>query len=168
MRLIKSDVLHGEIVLNNHLGSPRLRLESQLQAVVDDESENPTQVLDWVLTGWTPQNPMDYTPFGRVLALSSDSKTTPEGYTGKPLDTTFGLNAMKYGTRFYDPRQGRWWQRDPLAEKYKCLTPFTYAVNNSMILTDPDGRFIKIVDRDPSQSIISGIYITSINGSSEK
>jgi RHS repeat-associated protein len=134
---LQCDVLHGEIVLSDHLGSPRLRLESQLQAVVDEEGEDPTDVLDWVVAGWAYRNPMDYTPFGRELPLSAEAKTTPEGYTGKPLDLTFGLQAMNYGARFYDPRLGRWWQRDPLDE---FTTPYTYCGNSPIQLTDPDGK----------------------------
>jgi RHS repeat-associated protein len=145
---LQCDVLHGEIVLNDHLGSPRLRLESQLQAVVDEEGEDPTDILDWVVAGWAYRNPMDDTPFGRELPLSAEAKTTPEGYTGKPLDTTFGLQAMNYGARFYDPRLGRWWQRDPLAEKYAAWTPFAYSVCSPVSNYDPDGRDTYVVSPD--------------------
>jgi RHS repeat-associated protein len=138
---LQSDVLHGEIVLNDHLGSPRLRLESQLQAVVDEEGEDPTDILDWVVAGWAYRNPMDDTPFGRELPLSAEAKTTPEGYTGKPLDLTFGLQAMNYGARFYDPRLGRWWQRDPLAESYWDSAPYVQSSNNTLRYVDVDGKW---------------------------
>jgi hypothetical protein len=35
-----SDVLHGEIVLSDHLGSPRLRLSSQHQDVLGGEDRD--------------------------------------------------------------------------------------------------------------------------------
>ncbi|MFA7332574.1 MAG: RHS repeat-associated core domain-containing protein [Candidatus Delongbacteria bacterium] len=125
---LESDVLRGEIVLNDHLGSPRLRVESHT-TVPDDRS----------VIGWMPKNPMDYTPFGRELPQSPDTKTTPEGYTGKPLDTTFGLQTMNYGARFYDPRLGRWWQRDPLAEEFASVTSYGYVESNPVGSVDKDG-----------------------------
>jgi RHS repeat-associated protein len=97
-------------------------------------------LLDSVVAGWADQNPMDYTPFGRELPLSAEAKTTPEGYTGKPLDLTFGLQAMNYGARFYDPRLGRWWQRDPLAEMYTEWGSYVFAKDSPVVYTDPDGN----------------------------
>jgi RHS repeat-associated protein len=157
---LASDVLHGEIVLNDHLGSPRLRLESQLLAVVDEEGEDPTDVLDWVVAGWAPRNPMDYTPFGRELPLSAEAKTTPEGYTGKPLDLTFGLQAMNYGARFYDPRLGRWWQRDPLAEKYWWHSPYLYSGDSPVLQKDVDGQWyvVTVFVEDRSIPGLSTLY----------
>ncbi|MDP2359972.1 MAG: RHS repeat-associated core domain-containing protein, partial [bacterium] len=98
------------------------------------------------VAGWAHRNPMDYTPFGRELALSVEAKTTPEGYTGKPLDLTFGLQAMNYGARFYDPRLGRWWQRDPLAEEYASISPYLAMNNNPVSLVDPDGRSTQVLE----------------------
>ncbi len=159
---LASDVLHGELVLNDHLGSLRLRLSSQHQDVLDGVDRD-YALLDVVVSGWTPQNPMDYTPFGRELAQDNSAKTTPEGYTGKPLDTTFGLQAMNYGARFYDPRLGRWWQRDPLAEKRSDNSPYQYCVNNPIINVDLFGLIDVDITNDALNSHELGQVVQGIS-----
>jgi hypothetical protein len=47
---------------------------------------------------------------------------------------------MNYGARFYDPRLGRWWQRDPHAERYPNLSPYQYCENNPLVFINNDGR----------------------------
>ena len=120
------EVLQPELFLSDHLGSPRLRLQGDHGGLGE--------------VNYSATNPMDYEPFGLELPRSATAKTTPEGYTGKPLDATFGLNAMNYGARFYDPRLGRWWQRDPLTESMPNVTPYNYSHNDPINRLDSDGK----------------------------
>ncbi len=40
----------------------------------------------------------------------------------------------------YDSRIGRWFARDPLAEKFPNISPYVYCLNNPLNFINPDGR----------------------------
>jgi RHS repeat-associated protein len=63
-------------------------------------------------------------------------------YNGKELIEDAGLQYYDYGARMYDPVIGRWGIIDPLAYHPNQVdkSPYAYAWNNPVNLTDPDGR----------------------------
>jgi RHS repeat-associated protein len=121
-----------EYNVKDHLGNVR--------AVVSDLNNN--GVLD--IANNEIINQTDYYPFGMMMnnpALSNNT-TTPDTkyqYNGKEFNADLGLNLLDYGARWYDPAVGRFTSVDPLAEKYKDMSPYNYTINNPISNVDPNG-----------------------------
>ena len=69
----------------------------------------------------------------------SASNISDYTFGGKELNGDFGLNMLDYGARQRDGASVLWWQVDPLADSYTAWSPYNYAFNNPIRLSDPSG-----------------------------
>jgi RHS repeat-associated protein len=97
-------------------------------------------------------------------------------YNGKELqhqefiDGT-GLEEYDYGARLYDPQTGRFHSQAPMAEKFFSPTPYSYTVNNPILLNDPNGKdwSINITnDKDGKYNIQITLNAAIVNNSGKK
>jgi RHS repeat-associated protein len=116
----------------DHLGNIRLSYQDKN----DDGVVNGSEIVE--------EN--NYYPFGlKHKGYNSVINGTEHKYkyNGKELQDEMGLNFYDYGARNYDPALGRWMNIDPLAEKSRRFSPYTYALNNPIYFIDPDGMEAK-------------------------
>ena len=91
----------------------------------------------------TVQEQNDYYPYGGRHTSGNTYAALPGNnhkFNGKEEQTTGNIGYLDYGARMYDNVTGRWSTPDPLAEKYKSMSPYNYCLNNPVIFVDPDGR----------------------------
>jgi RHS repeat-associated protein len=85
-----------------------------------------------------------FDPFGNPIRQSGQGGS-PYGYAGEWTDSS-GLQYLR--ARYYAPSQGRFLTKDPFPgtlTQPTSLTPYTYALNNPVLYTDPSGQFIPIL-----------------------
>jgi RHS repeat-associated protein len=93
-----------------------------------------------------------YMPFGETLAEQHSNWESPYQFNAKEIDVETGL--YYYGSRYYDPKNGRWISADPLAENYPGLSPFAYCANNPVLFIDPDGEKIILSGTEHQKNLI--------------
>ena len=91
----------------------------------------------------------DYYPFGLRHAgdelahgSAADNRYL---FNGKEDQVLGRLGLLDFGARMYDPLTTRWFNLDPLAEKYYGISPYAFCINNPVKFVDPDGRDAVIV-----------------------
>jgi RHS repeat-associated protein len=83
-----------------------------------------------------------YYPYGGVIGgIALNSGFQKYKFGGKELDRSYGLDWYDVQARQYDPVVPSWHTIDPLAEKYYCISPYAYCVNNPVMYFDPDGKW---------------------------
>uniref|UniRef100_UPI00258C065E DUF6443 domain-containing protein n=1 Tax=uncultured Chryseobacterium sp. TaxID=259322 RepID=UPI00258C065E len=90
----------------------------------------------------------NYYPFGLnhisgMLNISGFGGYYSYKYNGKELQET---GMFDYGARMYMPDLGRWGVMDAMSEKYRRHSPYNYAVNNPVMVIDPDGNDVVSVN----------------------
>ncbi len=109
-----------EYFISDHLGNVRATIGS-------DESGN----LALLQT-------TDYYPFGLTMANGNKADADqPYQYGGKEWQNN--TQVYDFHARQYNPVLGRWFNLDPLMEKYYGISPYNYCANNPMNYIDPDG-----------------------------
>ena len=115
--------------VTDHLGSVR---------VVKDDSANVEETRD-------------YYPFGLPFPgrYERENQGTQEDFTGHLKDEATGLHCA--GARYYSAALGRWTTTDPILERkgpkkllkqdarLLSMSPYNYALDNPLRLTDPTG-----------------------------
>ena len=87
---------------------------------------------------WTKNSNSDYKSFGGVLSNSGEDER--QTFIGKEKDAESSLG--DFGVRKYDDLVGRFFQIDPMWEKYYGWTPYHYSANNPVSFLDPGGEYL--------------------------
>jgi RHS repeat-associated protein len=106
-------------ILTDHLGSPRLVVNSSTGAVVQR---------------------IDYDAYGNVLSDTAPG-FQPFGFAGGLYDRDTGL--VRFGVRDYDPSVGRWTNKDPIRFA-GGLNLYEYAAGDPVSMSDPSGKLIPV------------------------
>ncbi len=108
-------------ILTDHLGSPRVVLDTSTGAVAQR---------------------MDYDAWGQVLADSSPG-FQPFGFAGGLWDRDTGL--VRFGARDYDPSVGRWTNKDPIRFQGGTTNLYLYANGDPVNFIDPSGKIAPLI-----------------------
>lgn len=92
----------------------------------------------------------DYYPFGMLQPNRHGQENgTNYRYNFQGQETDDEVkgkgNQIDFDARWYDPRLGRWFARDPHEVRYPFVSTYAYVLNDPITNIDPDGRDVIIV-----------------------
>jgi len=150
---------HKNYEFSNHLGNV-LIVFTDVKTPIDTDSDGTVDLYRVCL-----QTITDYSPFGVAL----DGRTMQgDGYRysfqGQEHDDEVkgDGNSVNYKFRMHDPRVGRFFAVDPLAEKYAAVSPYVYCLGNPIKYNDLDGRWVPGADKD------NNVLLTKEEGDTKK
>lgn len=79
--------------------------------------------------------------FAETTGTGTGEQEQPFKYNGKELDREMQLSTYDHAARYMNSAIGRFSSIDPLAEKYYSWSPYHYAGNNPLRITDPTGMY---------------------------
>jgi RHS repeat-associated protein len=98
--------------------------------------------------------------YQRVDALNNRFKVQ-----GKEYQNDFELGLYDFEWRQYDPAIARTLTKDPHSENYVDMSPYSWVINNPIIVIDPDGRDINITfDSDDAKEAYLKILNKGLEG----
>ena len=77
---------------------------------------------------------------GNTFSSAAGTGVQPHKYGAKELDRENGLDLYDSHARWYDPLLARTTTQDPLAEKYRHLSPYAWCAGNPIKFIDNDGK----------------------------
>ena len=91
---------------------------------------------------------IQYLPFGELFIFQQNSKTeTRYKFSAKERDNATGYTY--FGARYYDSDASIFISVDPLASKYPSMSSYMYVAGNPVVLIDPNGMEIDLIDGVP-------------------
>jgi RHS repeat-associated protein len=120
-----------EYDIKDHLGSLRVSFKDSL-GIAKVTQESHTGVFGDILPS---------------LLYTNTPKTDNFDYTGHERLKTFNLGYIDAGARWMDPVVPRFITIDPLAEISRRFSPYTYANDNPIRFTDPDGMRTQAIEQ---------------------
>lgn len=101
-----------------------------------DGNGNVGQLVEWSLTSNYVKAKYEYDPYGSRANSGSGEPANDFRFSTKVLDSETGL--YYYGYRYYNPKLGRWMNRDPLSEQPDVLV-YRSMRNNPVVQRDALG-----------------------------
>lgn len=121
-----------EYQYNDHLGNLRLAFRDSTAEPVSGIYRPP------VVSQETHTDPFGLTL--KHISFSIQSNQDKHTFGSHERQDEFGLGLFDMQTRFYDPTRGQFDGTDLSADNYPSFSPFVYAGNNPVAISDPDGR----------------------------